>query len=415
MAEPFPSPTKDMNNSHGDGEVIELPDSWKYKKIKIGPWTLPWYASPPTQLFIVSFVCFMCPGMYNALSGMGGGGQIDQRPSNDAQTALYSTFAVVGFFAGSFCNVLGVRLTLGIGGLGYCIYVASFLSYSHNHNYGFTVFAGAFLGVCAGLLWTAQGMYLSCRSFVLLTKPGSIMMSYPSEKSKGRYISWFWMIFNLGAVIGALIPLGQNINAKTKVTVSDGTYIGFLILTLLGAGLAMTLVNAKDIIRSDGSRVILMKNPTWKSELNGLVNVFISDPYIVFLFPMFFASNFFYGYQFNAVNGRKFNTRTAALNNVLYWSMQIVGAYIFGYCLDYQGIQRSIKARIVWVTLLAFTMAVWGGGYAFQKTYTREEVDPELNPNPPIYDWTAPGYVGPMFLYMFYGVYDAAFQTAVYW
>jgi MFS family permease len=403
MAESPPNPPDDINKNidkHADSQLTELPNSWKYKKMKLGPFTLPWYASPPTQLFIVSIVCFMCPGMFNALSGMGGGGQIDQGPSNDANTALYSTFAVVGFFAGSFCNVLGLRLTLAIGGTGYCIYVASFLSYSHNHNYGFTVFAGAFLGVCAGLLWTAQG---------------SIMMSYPSEKSKGRYISWFWMIFNLGAVIGALIPLGQNIHAKTKVTVSDGTYIGFLILTLIGAGLALTLANAKDIIRSDGSRVILMKNPTWKSEFSGLVNVFISDPYIVFLFPMFFASNFFYGYQFNAVNGRKFNTRTAALNNVLYWSMQIVGAYIFGYCLDYQGIRRSIKARLVWVALLAFTMAVWGGGYAFQKTYTREEVDPALVPDPPVYDWTTPGYIGPMFLYMFYGVYDAAFQTSVYW
>ena len=34
---------------------------------------------------------------------------------------------------------------------------------------------------------------------------GAIMMSYPLEQSKGRYISWFWMIFNLGAVIGSLV------------------------------------------------------------------------------------------------------------------------------------------------------------------------------------------------------------------
>lgn len=41
------------------------------------------------------------------------------------------------------------------------------------------------------------------------------MMSYPSEKSKGRYISAFWGIFNLGAVIGGLVslvyPLGLNL------------------------------------------------------------------------------------------------------------------------------------------------------------------------------------------------------------
>jgi len=30
-------------------------------------------------------------------------------------------------------------------------------------------------------------------------------------------------------------------------------------------------------------------------------------------------------------------------------------------------------------------------------------------------DFTDRGYVGPMFLYMFYGFFDAAWQTSVYW
>jgi ion channel regulatory protein UNC-93 len=147
----------DHARSLEESQAAPRPNSWIYKSLKIGPWRLPWYASPPSQLLLVSLVCFLCPGMFNALSGMGGGGQIDQRPSNDANTALYSFFAVVGFFSGSIANTIGLRFTLGFGGLGYCIYVASFLSYSHDKNFGFTVFAGAFLGLCAGLLWTAQG------------------------------------------------------------------------------------------------------------------------------------------------------------------------------------------------------------------------------------------------------------------
>jgi MFS family permease len=111
-------------------------------------------------------------------------------PANNANVALYSTFSVVGFFAGTFTNKLGIKLTLSFGGLGYFIYASSLLSYNHTQNDGFLIFAGALLGVCAGLLWTAQG---------------AIMMSYPPEGSKGRYISWFWMIFNLGAVIGSLV------------------------------------------------------------------------------------------------------------------------------------------------------------------------------------------------------------------
>jgi hypothetical protein len=156
-----------------------------------------------------------------------------------------------------------------------------------------------------------------------------------------------------------------------------------------------------------------MKNPSWKTEIYGLYEVFLSDPYIIFLFPMFFASNFFYTYQFNAVNGAYFSTRAKALNNTLYWTMQIIGAFVVGYALDHEAISRKMRAKLAWLVLFALTMGIWGGGYAFQTTYTREEVSNKATWVP--VDWKNSGYIGPMFLYMFYGFYDAAFQTCVYW
>lgn len=97
---------------------------------------------------------------------------------------------MVGFFAGTIVNRLGVRASLSFGGIGYCLYSISLLVSVHKYVPGFNIFAGAFLGVCAGLLWTAQG---------------TIMMSYPLEQSKGRYFAWFWAIFNVGACIGSLV------------------------------------------------------------------------------------------------------------------------------------------------------------------------------------------------------------------
>ncbi|KAI9881267.1 MAG: hypothetical protein M1830_005553 [Pleopsidium flavum] len=390
------SPLSSQTASGEEAGRIARPKAWIYKPLKLGPLSLPWYASPPTQLTMVAFVCFLCPGMYNSLSGLGGGGQVDATAANNGSVALYSTFSVVGFFAGSIANRLGIRLTLSFGGLGYCIYIASLLSYNHNQNAGFVIFAGALLGVCAGLLWTAQG---------------AIMMSYPNEGSKGRYISWFWMIFNLGAVIGSLIPLGQNFHS-TANGVNDGTYIAFMVLTFAGACLAWTLVDSKHVQRADGSHVIVMKHPTWKSEILGLLETLRTDTYIILLFPMFFASNWFYTYQFNVVNLAKFNIRTRALNNTLYWLSQIVGAYIFGYALDVRRVSRPLKAKASWVVLLVITMVIWGGGYAWQKGYTRADTSPESVVKT---DWKDPGYVGPMFLFMFYGFFDAAWQTSVYW
>lgn len=84
-------------HSTADSEILVVrPAGWKYKQLKIGGFTLPWFASPPTQLALIAFVCFMCPGMYNALGGMGGGGQIDPTAADHANVAVYSTFAVIG-------------------------------------------------------------------------------------------------------------------------------------------------------------------------------------------------------------------------------------------------------------------------------------------------------------------------------
>lgn len=174
------------------------------------------------------------------------------------------------------------------------------------------------------------------------------------------------------------------------------------------------LVDAKHVVRTDGSRIILQRNPTWKSEVLGLWETIFTDPYILFLFPMFFASNWFYTYQFNAVNLAKFNLRTRALNNVLYWIAQIIGASVFGFALDYAGLRRTTRAVIAWIVLFMLTFAVWGGGYSFQVGYTRDE-RPEDAENDSKLDWEDPGFVGPMFLYFFYGFYDAAWQTCVYW
>ena len=137
---------------------------------------------------------------------------------------------------------------------------------------------------------------------------------------------------------------------------TDGTYIGFMILMFLGAVLAWFLVDASRIVRADGSRVILMKHPTWQSEVFGLWEVLLSDSYIVLLFPMFFASNWFYTYQFNDVNLARFNIRTRALNNTLYWLSQILGAYIFGYALDISSVRRSVRAKAALVALFTITM-----------------------------------------------------------
>lgn len=209
------------------------------------------------------------------------------------------------------------------------------------------------------------------------------------------------------------IQLALNFNnrggdEKEPARVSDNTYIGFMVLTFLGACLSWTLIDVKHVLRRDGSRIILMKHPTWQSEIFGLWETLRTDPYIILLFPMFFASNWFYTYQFQDVNYARFTVRTRALNNALYWLAQIFGAGVFGFALDFPNVRRTKRARIAWLVMFLLTFGVWGGGYVFQRQYSRDHEGRH-------FDWTDSGYGGPMVLYISYGFYDAAWQTCVYW
>ncbi|KAF5013126.1 hypothetical protein FDECE_846 [Fusarium decemcellulare] len=384
------------NSAVGPDTQTSLPNSWHYRRPSIFGWKFPYYASPEMQVLLLSFTCFLCPGMFNALSGLGGGGQVNADVANKATVALYSTFATTAFFGGTVCNLLGIQKTLFVGTIGYPLYVGSFLSYNHTENEPFVISAGAILGICAGLLWTAQG---------------AIMMAYATEGEKGRYIAIFWAIFNTGAVIGGLIPLIQNV-ASTQSSVGDGTYIGFLALTLVGCVSSIALCKTRRVIRPDGSTIAVTEQPTWKSELIGVWKVIHSQPAILLLFPLFFASNWFYTYQFNDVNLARFNIRTRSLNNLMYWLSQIIGAYIFGYLLDLKQFNRRTRSIGGLAALFIITMVTWGCGYAFQKTYTRESVASGETPH---LDWTDDGFAAPFVLYWFYGFFDAVWQTYVYW
>ena len=83
---------------------------------------------------------------------------------------------------------------------------------------GFVIAAGSILGVCAGLLWTAQG---------------SLMLAYPTESQKGKFIGVFWSIFNLGGVVGASVSLGQNFHSEVRFEAfSSWKFCGVVILAV---------------------------------------------------------------------------------------------------------------------------------------------------------------------------------------
>jgi len=146
--------------------------------------------------------------MFNALNGLGGAGQLgkDVSAGDASNSALYAAFAVVGFFAGSVVNALGIRASLAFGGLGYCrsfqgckkylltrtsgVYVSSYLCFNHTKNLGYVIFSGLLLGCCAGVLWAAQGaiMMVYLLSNLLKRTYADSVMIVLSTRAKERTI-----------------------------------------------------------------------------------------------------------------------------------------------------------------------------------------------------------------------------------
>lgn len=354
------------------------------------------YYHPITQIVMLAFVCFLCPGMFNALTGLGGGGQVNPTTSANSTCAVYATYAFFAFFSGTVNNKIGAKRTLLFGTLGYALYVGSYLAINIHPGAGwFVVTSGALLGVTAAFLWTAQG---------------ALMLSYCTEAQKGIFISIFWAIFNLGAVVGAAVSFGQNIHS-TNNSVSNGTYIGILILTILGVSIPLLMADPDKMIRTDGTRVVMPRLPSWKSEFHGLWVAIITDPMILLLFPMFFASNYFYTWQFNDYNSALFNIRARSLNNFMYWLSQIIGSGMIGVILDSKRLRRRVRAFTGWGILLAMTFTVHIWAYFYQRTYTRASV-PLDSQKMDIYNAEYPAHV---WLMIFYGLLDAMWQTTSFW
>ncbi|EGO00182.1 hypothetical protein SERLA73DRAFT_52878 [Serpula lacrymans var. lacrymans S7.3] len=340
---------------------------------------------------MLGFVCFLCPGMFSALVGLGGGGQYNTKTAANSICAMYSTFAFFSFFTGSVNNKLGPRLTLVIGACGYSLYTASSLTvYIYPDAGDFVTTASVILGICASLLWAAQG---------------SLVLAYPTEVQKGRFIAIFWATYNLGAVVGASISFGINSHSEAF---GSGTYIGFLVLTLIGVCIPFFMADPNKMIRTDGTKVARVQHPTWKHEFYSLYVTLKTDPFIVLLFPMFFASNYFYTWQFDDYSAALFNIRTRSLNNLVYWSCQIFGSIAIGLVLDTPRLRRRVRAFSGWAILLAMVFGVYGWAYYYQKGYTRAMATPTM-------DFSDKGYAAYCWLIIFYGLFGAMWETMAYW
>ncbi|KAH9035631.1 MFS general substrate transporter [Lactarius pseudohatsudake] len=350
-----------------------------------------WYRSPMTQVVLVGITCFATVGMFSAVSNLGAGGLQDTALVDTANGVLYGMFALTGLISGGINNILGPRLTLSIGSLGYSLYIGSLWCFQTQGTRWFVIFAGGVLGVSAALLWSAQG---------------AIMLSYPLEKDKGKAFGVFWAIFQFGSFIGSVIALAINIRSGKLSDVSTATYLAFIIIMFIGTASTMFILPPGAIIRADGTLVKVQASSTVREELTNFIKV-LKDKRIIMLIPMFFASNYFYAYQ-GAVNVYYFDGSTRALNGTLEGAGAMIGALIIGFfVLDGLPFRRRTRGFVGLAFVSIITIVVWSCALAWQVNFTR-------TPRTKLH-YTDSRYHAKGALYFFFFFGDACYQALAYW
>lgn len=277
--------------------------------------------------------------------------------------------------------------------MGYSLYIGSLWAFQLHHGQTrvFVIVAGGVLGFCAGLLWTAQG---------------SIMMSYPEEKDKGRAFSVFWSIFTMGGVVGSVIALGVSVRDGKGLEVNTAVYLAFVILMIIAIFVCWLILPPNYVVRGDGTLVELQAQMSVKQELRAFAAQF-KDINMLLLFPMFFTSNYFYAYQ-GSIVARMFSGRTRALSSLLGNLGAVIGAIIIGLVLDRMPGGRRQRAVIGWCWTLFFMCAVWGGGIAFQTKFKRDKDSIG-------WDYTDAESRSPLALMFSYYVVDSFYQGLAYY
>jgi MFS family permease len=268
-------------------------------------------------------------------------------------------------------------------------------------QYAFLPAVGGVLnGVGAGLFWTAQG---------------ALMMAYGTPQSRGRLIGLFWIIFNSGGVVGGLVQLGLNYSNEAG-SANTASYFSFIALMLVGALLLPCLLaRPSHVVREDGTSVAFEQARSPKEELVAAVEAF-RDPFVWRNLLFWFASNWFYTYDFNGFNGSQFNVRTRGLNSALFWAAQMLAAWLFGGVLD--GPQTPARRAMLGMTLNVIALVVslvpaillnytsnCSGGHGFDKD------------SPCSLDFLSDFQtsVVPMIVFSLLGASDAMYQNYAYW
>ncbi|KAI1110882.1 MFS general substrate transporter [Nemania sp. NC0429] len=349
-----------------------------------------WYHTTLFNAFVIGAVGFIAPGLWNAMNALGAGGAQAPYLVNAANALVFGILGFMCIFGAPIANRIGLRWTLFLGAVGYPIYSAGLYLNNRYGNVWLVLVGAVTCGFSAGLFWASEG---------------AVALGYPEPGKRGRYLNiWLWFRTGGPLVGGAIVlALNHDASAKKKGKVGYSTYLIFIALQSIAAPIALLLSPPEKVQRSDGSKVIIRAEPTFKAELKALWKTSTRKD-ILLLLPIFWAA------YFNQYSGNfqtyYFGVRARALIGFTSNFGTLLSSQLMSTLLDYKGI--SVKKRIVWGFWYAVVLHIvaWVYGWVIQEKYTA---------NPPAYDWEDKGFVEGYFVLVLWDFARQGMQNWLYY
>lgn len=362
------------------------PSSWS-----AGSSSFSFYRSVWFQIIVIGMIAFSGPSMWDALGGLGGGGQATPYVANAAACVTYSMLFLFCLIGGPIVNLIGLKWSLVLGTIGFPLYGAGLYCNSAFANQWFLIFGSTLSGIGGALWYVAEA---------------TIILTYPEPAQRGRMIA-VWIAFrNGGSIIGGSINLALNAGNSESGSVSLKTYLVFVALMCIGFPIAFLLSHPTKVRRADGSKVGYSKHKHSIGTEMKLLWSAITDKRNLLLAPYFFSS-FLYIAVSGTFNGTYFSVRSRALSSLTSALGGIVGSFALGALLDNQRLSMNLRAKLGF----AIVMVLCGASYIWlaivQGIYLK---------NPPSgLDWSEANWARGGLIYLFINTFGQMGQNYIYW
>ena len=176
-----------------------------------------------------------------------------------------------------------------------------------------------------------------------------------------------------GQLLGGAINLGLNAKSNSSGSLSDKTYVVFVVLQCLSPFFAVLISLPHQVQRRDGTPVDLRLEPTAWAEIKATFQALV-QPKMLLLLPLIWQTTFCEAIL-NTYIGDNFSVRARALGSLLSAIVGSLANYLQGYFLDNRRWTMNFRAKTDFIMVYALQIGWWIFGIIMMNRY-RGKHDP---------------------------------------